>query len=1019
MNDIHVLCISDIHFNKRNPDCRDMVRAFFKDLPKVIDRYDSDSLYCVISGDLVYSGNMKMMYDEFFDEFVKKLVKFIPLDHIICVAGNHDLNKNILKNEEWAERQNVLVESKKVDEEFNELLREEKDSVILKKFEHFDSFCKSKMLIPRYNLFGYYHNLIPDISVYCLNSALLSNGGQEGFPKDKNLLRIETSGVHQWAYENEGRTKILVLHHPLNHLATYDERLLQNLIRNEKIDIVISGHLHQADFNQYLGKEGNTIKYCSTPQLFSKKREENGYSVLHFNGKTLESVQYRQWATLNHVFVSGTAFSLTDDGYIHFKKDVFTRNDIVTKELEEALNRSLTMYNYTPTWVDRIVSNVAPGTFQSEGDVVMWDHIDVVNHAGNVQIIAGAQFGLTSFAHKIILEAWNIKHEHWLYLDASSLRLSRIQTEVDRFVASRAIAKENVSAVVMDNWNRIYDSKEKVLQKIKQLVPKARMILLNNEDDSRFFRGLNSEIFEEEFTVVYLRELKRSAIRQITREFISKWGLTDDDDDRILERLIKELMELNVHRTPVNCLQLLLNFQQSFDAHPADRTKILKTLLQFFFLKPTSFYYTENIDETDCCVIMGALCEWLLHQNEGYIYKRYFTKDDYMRETVVADSRYTASLREKLFDSMIEAQIIVPYTNYYEFRFSYWVYFFAAYQMYASPSFYQYMMDQKCIFMPDIIEFYTGIDDKCVDLAEVICKELVSLSKQVSSTLGPDIPNPYAVLKFRPNPEIEKKTRQQIEEGVKSSKLPSDIKDAVMEQNENNARPYIQAIETVMERYNVKNMMSLCRSASRALRNANLIPSQLRSDLYAAVQQSWVSLTKVLLLLSNALAQTGQGRMGGAKFALVGEFPKEPEQRYLSVVTSLPFNVILWYRNDVYSAKRTGVYKDSMALVDTDELRCHLSALLIAVSRPTGWQEIIEKYINSVGRNSFYLADIHSMLSYSYQIEYMSVRDQKQTIKLLTDCLERAKRTNRDPDANRYYHTPKKETPKELPKREV
>ena len=1021
MNDIHLLCISDIHFNKRSAVNQDtVIRAFFKDLPNVIGRYDKDSLYCVISGDLVYAANMQMMYDEFYNEFIKRLQKFVALDHIICTPGNHDLNRNIFNMEDWGNRQNALIDCDADEETCNAQLKDEKDSVILKKFEHFDRFCKAKMLIPTYNLFGYSTNLIPDVSVYCLNSALLSNGGYEGMTDDLRHLRIETSGVCQWAYENEGRTKILVLHHPLNQLTEYAERQLLNLIRNEKIDVVITGHLHQADFNQYLGKEGATVKFCSSPQLFSSKRDENGYSLLHFSGRYPESVQYRSWSTLNNQFVSGSSLSTTDDGCIHFKKNLFTSDDIVTKELEDILHQSLTTYNYTPSWVDRVISNVAPGTSLPESEVIVWDHIDVINNTGNIQIVAGAQFGLTTFAHKTIFEAWKIKKEHWLYMDATSIRLYKIQDAVNDFINHRGIEVNDVKAIVVDNWNRIYDDKEKALKKIKQLLPDARLIFMNNEDDSRFFRGLSSEFLEENFTVVYLRELKRAAIRQITREFITRWHLSNDEDDKILERLIKELMELNVHRTPVNCLQLLLNFQQSYDTHPADRTKILKTLLQFFFLNPSSFYYTENIDETDCCVIMGALCEYLMRNNDGRYFQRYFSKDDYMKATVVPDSRYTEKLRETLFQAMLDAQVIVPYTSYYEFRFSYWVYFLAAYQMYSTPSFYQYMMEeQKCIFMPDIVEFYTGLDEKCEHMATTICKELAELSDKVSTRLGAPVVNPYAILKFRPNPEIEQKTKQQIEESVKSSKLPSEIKDAVMEQNDNNAQPYIQAIETVMERYEVRNMMSLCRSASRALRNSNLISPQLRLELYAAVQQSWKSLLKVLLLLSNALAQTGQGRMGGANFTLVGEFPKEPQKRYLSVLTSLPFNIIMWYRNDIYSAKRLSLYKEPVFSPQSDVIARHLSVLLIAVSRPTGWQEIVSKYIDSVGKNSFYLADIHSMLSYSYQIEYMSAKDQKQTINLLVECLDKARRTTTDPNANKYFPTLKKEASEIFPKREV
>ena len=1020
MNDIHILCISDIHFNKRSPENQEMViRSFFKDLPDVICKYDRDSLYCIISGDLVKAGNMEMMYNEFHDNFIKKLSKYIYLNHIICTPGNHDLNRNILEKEDWASRQNELVESKEDEETYNETLKVEKDSVILKKFEHFDNYCKRKLLINNYDLFGYSTNFVPDISVYCLNSALLSNGGQEGFPDDIRRLRIDTSGVYEWAYENEGRTKVLVLHHPLDQLTEYAERRIENLIRNEKIDVVVTGHLHRQDFKKYLGKEGNTTKYCSSPQLFSNKRDENGYSILHFSGKEPVSVEYRKWSTINDVFIPGSEFSMTPDGIIPFKKSLFTRDDIVSKELNDELTKRLRLYNYTPAWVDRIISNVAPGTSAPEGEIIVWDHIDIINSDNNIQIVAGAQFGLTCFAHKLILEAWNIKKEHWLYLDATDLRLSKIETSVDDFMAKRDIVNTAVRRIVIDNWNRIREDRVKIIKKIKKLLPEAKMVFLNNEDDSRFFRGLNSENYETDFSVLYLRELSRTSIRKITREFLLKWNLSEEDDDKILERLITELMDLNVHRTPVNCIQILLNFQQNYDAHPANRTKMLKSLIQFFFLKPDSFFYTENIDETDCCIIMGALCEVLMRNNDSRFYQRYFSEDEYYEATEMPDSRYTKNLRGKLLEAMKDAQIIVPYLSYYEFRFNYWVYFFAAYQMYYSSSFYNYMVDeQKCIYMPDIIEFYTGIEEKSVDLVEKITKRLAQLSKELSDSLGV-MKNPYNLLKYRANPYIENSTRDQMKQSILGSKLPNDIKDAVLEEKDDNTRPFIQTIERVMDQYKVRNMMSLCRSASRALRNSNLISPELRSELFQSIEQSWLALIKVLQILSNALAQTGHGGMGGAKFTLVGEFPKEPEKRHISVLTSIPFNVVMWYRNDIYSAKRVSVYKDTIMKQGIDEVSRHMSVLLIAVSRPEGWHHIVSNYIDSVGRNSFYLGDLNNMLSYCYQVEYMDTTDQKRTTNLLLECWEKARRTTIDPNVNRYFPTQKKDDSHKIPKREV
>jgi len=1020
MTNIHILCLSDIHFDKNEPENQGLVvKEFFRDLPKVVGNIDKDSLYCVISGDLVQAGHIDKSYDDFSDTFIKKLLKYISLDHIIVIAGNHDLNRNILKQKDWKKKQDEFVNSDEGETPYNNKLKDEKDSLILKKFQCFSKFVNEKLLIPNFNLFGYEVNIIPEISLYCLNTALLSNGNQEGFPKDLGNLRIETSGLYKWAQENEGRTKILIMHHPIHHMTEYAQAVLDNNIR-KYVNIVITGHLHRQDFKKYLGVERGEVKYCSSPQLFSDKKDQNGYTLMNFKGSLLDSIQYRKWSTIYEEFVEGAEFSRTPDGIITFKKQEIVEEDFVTKELEQELQKSLTSYNYTPSWVDRIVSNVAPGTSVKEGDAFVWDHVNIINSSKNIQIVGGAQFGLTCFARKLILDAWRIKKEHWLYIEGYDLRINNVQTYVDNLTRSRNITAGNIKTLIIDNWNKVYDDKEKIMSKVAKILPNVRIVLLNNEDDTQFFAGLNNKNYEEDYQLLYLRELSRRSIRQLTREFIQRKHFEDNADGKILERLIRQMMELNVHRTPVNCLQLLLNFQQNFDAHPIDRTKILKSLIQFFFLKPDSYFYTDTIDETDCCEIMGKLCEMLMRSSDGTYYQRYFSEDEFKSATSSLERKYSENIRLRLMRAMQDAQIIVPYLNFYEFRFSYWVYFFAAYQMYIDSDFYKYMVEhEKCIYMPDIVEFYSGIDPKCDLLVEKIVTELLNLSNDVTANLIPEQKDPYSILKFRQNPALDSKTKEQLEAGIKASKLPSEVKDAMMDLRDDNARPFFQMMNNVLDQYKVRNMMSLARSASRALRNGLHINELNRTNLYEAVQVSWMALLKILQLLTPGLAKTGYGGLGGASFRLVGDFPEDENKRVVSVLTSLPFNVIEWYRNDIFSEKRFPVYKSAILSKETSSICRHLNILLLIRCRPKGWNELVEKYIDVVGKNSFYIADVKNMLHYCYRIDEMSQPDEKRTSKLLLECIDKMKKRYTDPNKDRYFATRKVDEQPMLPKREV
>lgn len=1011
MDNIHILCLSDIHVSNGSPANQGLVlREFFRDLPKVIENLDKDSLYCIIAGDLVQAGNVDQAYEEFYNKFLRKLIKYVNLDHIICTPGNHDLNRNILAEKKWGDKQRDLLASKEGEENFNESLKDKKKSLIYRKFACFDKFCKETLQIPKYDLLGYGVNVVPEVSIYCLNSALLSNGGRTGFAEDEGHLRVETSGLYEWAEENEGRTRVLVMHHPLYHLSEYVRHEIENILRKD-VDILITGHLHQQDFKKYMGVDGELCKFCSSPQLFSDKHDQNGYTILHFDGAQISSIEYRKWSTISEEFTIGNEFSRTANGIIEFKKNLFTEDDFVTKELQSNLSQSLNVYNYASIWLDRKLSNLPPRSKGGE-DEITWDHISLVNSKDNTIIVGCSQFGLTALCHKTILEAWISKHEHWLYVDGSDMRLSKVKSCIEIFVEKRGIKDDEIATIVLDNSNKTYDDKPKIIEKFEQLLPSARIVLINDVEDSEYFTGLNSDDIVDGYDLMYLRELDRKSIRKLTMDFMKTRNFNIDEDDKVLEKLIMELMDLNVHRTPVNCIQLLMNFQQNYESKPINRAKILSSLLQFFFLKPDSFYYTQSIDEDDCCIIMGALCEHLMRHNDGRYYMRYFTEDEFISATSkIMQRKYTEEARKKLLKSMIDAQVIVNYMGSYEFRFSYWVYYFAAYQMYCSDEFYQYMVDeQKCIFMPDIIEFYSGIDQKCDTLISLIVKTLDETCANVSNSLGVKVANPLNTLKCRPNAALDNKTQEQIEEDIRVSQLPRELKDVVADKSYDGIRPYSQAIETVMDKLNVKNMMSLARSASRAFRNSNLIDVELRNKLYMSIQSSWYSLFEVLVLLTPALAETGRGSMGGASFLLTEDFDEDVEQRkkMISIVAAIPFNIINWYRNDVFSDKRMDIYTKLISSADVNEVTKHLNILLLIEGRPSGWQNVVRKYIGELNKNSYYLGDVKSSLGHCYAVDTLSKTDSSITHRLIVECLERQRGCKFLPSKSSPIYIPKK-----------
>jgi predicted MPP superfamily phosphohydrolase len=97
MSKVNIIHISDIHYEKNEPENQGLVlTSFFNDLEIKIDKTNIENTYCIISGDLVNKGNSEKIFEDFYNNFIIKLTKYVPLKNIYCSPGNHDL-KNMMK----------------------------------------------------------------------------------------------------------------------------------------------------------------------------------------------------------------------------------------------------------------------------------------------------------------------------------------------------------------------------------------------------------------------------------------------------------------------------------------------------------------------------------------------------------------------------------------------------------------------------------------------------------------------------------------------------------------------------------------------------------------------------------------------------------------------------------------------------------------------------------------------------------------------------------------------------------
>lgn len=989
MSNIAILLLSDIHLNiSKDAENQGLVISeFFKDLPGVLEDTPYDDRFCIISGDLVQRGGIIQSYEEFCNRFLKPLTGFVPLKNTYCIPGNHDLNRGYVEShrndyEKWLNWEGD-------ESTFNGAIGNENEVYFTKAFDNYISFRDTYLISKGQSILGYSVNLVPEVSVMLLNSAILSNGGLDkdvtiipSFPKDKTNLKIATSELFEWSENNDGRTKILVMHHPKSDLTEYAQRQLDAILK-KSVDVFINGHTH---FQKYesIHCKGRTIHTMTSPQLYSNKADEtNGYSLLLFEDRNLSSIEYRQWSPKNHHFMVGAELADDDSGKINVelpKKHQKVCGELLKNKLEE----TLLVFDFNMPWCHRLLStSISSSTGINETTI---DYLSILNSQDDFQIVAPPQFGLTTFARYLAYKAEDVKNEKWVYLNLTpDCTHSNIENKL-RFASTEVgFDFKGLNAVIIDNWNGQLKDRQKIIDKIKKMINGIRVVLMSNIADTEVLAGIDTEESHRGFKLFYLRELSRSFVRVLVDAFNSLYRITDTD--LLLERLLIDIEGLNEHRTPLNCIQLLMAYRSNFESHPVNRSRVLELVLDTIFKNSNTLYYNDVLNEKDCCNIMSVIAYELFKKDTDY-----FTWEEFNNCVEEAlPLQYTESQRKDLLSTLASNQVLECSDNSYRFHFVYWVYYFVAYRMYASNDCFEKMMVEGTHFYnADIVEFYTAIDDKSDKLVSIIVNKLDELVKHVNEKVGRPFWNPYESLKWNQNETTKGKTTVQIESEIVASRLPDDLKDSVKDRDYDAVRPYNQPIRRVFDEYRVSNMMNLARSASRALRNCYLVDSKLMVMMRNAIYTAWVELFKVLILITPALAKTGYGGFGGANFKLEGNFSDQFEECIKQIICAIPFNIINWYKEDFFSEKRVAMYFDAMQNDDNPVIR-HLNARLIAECRPKNWRDMINSYIASVGRNTYYLYDIDNALRHCYSIEPMSDEDLRLTRNLILTCYTKHK----------------------------
>jgi len=978
------LHVSDLHLRKDWPAETDLIlKKFFEDLRVQFEKFEN--LYLAFTGDFVQSGEHNEYFEYFNSKFTHKLDEFgITKSRRFCVPGNHDVSRNAFESKVGL----ALGAIKGYDSEevFNSEFNEISPILFEGKFENYQKFESDFAEISICTKFigGGGREISEKVGVYCLNTALCSFGGAAD-PKtgakisDEGLLSIDTRTLHQWINETDYENRVLLMHHPSSWLSPWAKEELETIIADE-FDIVLFGHEHRglSGFHQ-LGERGE-VK-CLAPPLFTRKSKPLAYSFVSMHDDGAITIEYRQWSAKSRKFILGTELSGSDSGQRTYRQvtgaripDGFTPGSSATSTQhileDEFVEASTCCSSKKQFWVDRDFSQMPETDPTSSESFIQIDSIR--SEPQNFILRAPNQFGLSSIGRKLALDEYLETKKLLLFLDLNSISAKEkgVKTAISQRKRELLAETEQVTGFILDGWTANHTD-ARIVAIISDLYPDAKIIILDGIDDFIKIATTQSLGVIESFKPLYLRALSRARIRELVSAYLDETN-SPLGEDLVTSKLINDVDGLNMHRTPINFLLLLRLLDRALEESPVNRTEVISNVFHSLF---TDFddipKYSEKPDLKDCNFALGYLCESLLRKGEYGFSKKEFE----MKVSEYVTAQWMELDVGILFSFLYKENILVHRNGRFQFRLSYWFYYFAAQRMHHSKEFSEYVLsDFRYSEFPEIVEFYTGIDRRRTDAVVRLTKDLDSMDRRfLERTLIPSDFDPFREALWNPDGRAIEAMHSSVTQSIKESSLPIELKDAVADGRYDPAVPYNQEINQFIQESSLRQMVQAMRGAARALRNSDHVAPEAKVKLFEAVMRTWKRMAQTIALISPILATHRQAAFEGFGFQLDGEFDvsSDAEETWRRIMMVVVDNVVDYYQDDVFSRKLSQLYQKYMRDHRGSMSEC-MVLLLFVRRRPPGWHAVIDSYIRAAPKNSFLLNRVYSGLEHEYRYGYVS-----------------------------------------------
>jgi predicted MPP superfamily phosphohydrolase len=588
--------IADIHYRREELEGASLILdALVTDLAKQKETLTDYDLYLAITGDVVFAGNDVESYLSFGEKINRRLSDIgLARDHLMIVPGNHDIDQAIVKKdfENYRATMNSNSESER---KFNDFIEDTNY-----RDDKFDNYMLFEADFAQYGIdysvTGKGWVLNSDLGVYCLNTSL-SSLGRTNHVVDEPLA-VFTRGLIDWCNTTNTSINVLLMHHPLSSLNKWSRSALKQVIETH-FSLCLCGHAHEQDI--FYNNISQKSLICSAPQVFTNREDLLGYAIVLIEYNSVDKIIYREYA--KGQFLNGQRFSENSQGVVNIQSDRLKLLDILKSRLRNALS----FFRGQPeVFIEPKISKERE--FNNEPNLL--DELIKAPRASF--IVSHPQFGLTCLSHYMRLEAYK-NGSFWVYLDSKHTKARNVEAVISSQLREFNRTVDDIACIIIDSWDCSVIDHRNILKSIDGEYKGVPVLVMSNYTTLYYAPEFNFDHLNTEYDILHLQAMQRNKVREFVSQYNKEKRIAGEDV--IVEKVVKDLEALNIHRTPFNCLTLLKVLERNYNESFVNRTKMIKAVLFILFTDADSFTYSSNKpDVDDCEYILGKFCMGLINR---------------------------------------------------------------------------------------------------------------------------------------------------------------------------------------------------------------------------------------------------------------------------------------------------------------------------------------------------------------------------------------------------------------------